>query len=234
MRKYLIIVPVYNEELNIINVNKELQNLSTSINYIFINDGSKDNTEKILIENKIPHISLIHNLGIGGAVQTGYKYAYENNYDYAIQFDGDGQHDIKYIKDILTPLENMQADLVVGSRFIKKNLGKFKSTKMRQFGISIISFFIKLFTGEKIYDTTSGFRACNKSIIKFFSNSYPLEYPEPVSTFELLKNGYKIKEVPVKMNERKGGQSSIHTWKSVYYMINVIFSIIICSIRRYK
>jgi glycosyltransferase involved in cell wall biosynthesis len=153
MKKHLIIVPVYNEELNIINVKNNLDTLN-AFDYIFINDGSKDNTEEILIKNKIPHISLIHNLGIGGAVQTGYKYAYENIYDIAVQFDGDGQHNVEYINDIIKPIQNNEADLIIGSRFINKNFGNFKSTKMRQFGISIISLFIKLFAGKKIYDTT--------------------------------------------------------------------------------
>lgn len=236
MNKILIIIPAYNEEENILNTYKSIEKYNTKYktkyDVIVINDGSVDGTQKILKENKIPHINLIHNLGIGGAVQTGYKYAYENDYDITIQFDGDGQHDINYAKNLIKEIENGY-DMVIGSRFIEEK-SKFKSTKIRRMGINVISFFIKLFTRKKIYDTTSGFRACNKNIIKLFSSNYPTEYPEPISTVEVLKSGFRISEVAVEMKERTAGQSSIHTWKNVYYMINVVLSIIIVSIRRYK
>lgn len=231
--KVLIIIPAYNEEDNIVKTCKTIESFSKKLDYIVINDGSKDETEKKCIENKIPHINLIHNLGIGGAVQTGFKYAYNNNYDIAIQFDGDGQHNIECIYKLIDPIAKSECDFVIGSRFIE-NLSQFKSTKARRIGINIISCFIKIFTGVKIYDTTSGYRAINKKIIKEFQLYYPTEYPEPVSTTTLLKSGYKVKEVPVKMNERTNGVSSIRSWKNVYYMINVILSIFIVSVRRYK
>ena len=232
----LLIIPAYNEQDNILKTYKTIEeyNKKNKTNYdvIVINDGSTDNTKNILEKNNIPHINLIHNLGIGGAVQTGYKYAFENNYDIAIQFDGDGQHDVRYIKDLVSGIHQGN-DIVIGSRFIEDK-SKFKSTKMRRVGINIISFFIKLFTGKKIYDTTSGFRACNKKIINIFANSYPTEYPEPISTVKVIKSGFNIKELPVEMNERIGGVSSIHSWKKIYYMLTVILSIIIISLRRYK
>lgn len=236
-KKILLIIPAYNEQDNI------LKTYNTVINYnkknkenydvIVINDGSTDQTGKICDDNNIPVIHLIHNLGIGGAVQTGYKYAYENNYDIAIQYDGDGQHDVAYVKKIITPLLEEKADFVIGSRFVGKTNDGFQSTFARRVGIRIVSFFIKLVTGKKVYDTTSGFRACNKDIIRQFSNSYPKEYPEPITTVELLKRGYHLSEIPVEMKERDGGTSSIHSWKTVYYMINVIFSILIVGTRRY-
>lgn len=236
--KILLIIPAYNEQGNILNtynnVIKYNKKNKEKYDVIVINDGSLDNTENILIKNKIPHITLIHNLGIGGAVQTGYKYAYENGYDIAVQFDGDGQHDINYVKDIISPVLKNNADIVIGSRYIDKNVSSFKSTITRQLGIKLISFVIKLVTNKKILDTTSGFRACNKKIIKEFASDYPTEYPEPVTTTELLKKGYKLQEVPVNMNERATGKSSIKTWKNVYYMINVCLSILMVGIRRYK
>lgn len=236
--KVLLIVPAYNEEKTILKTYKDIikynEHKKEKYDVIVINDGSKDSTKEIIEKNNIPHINLIHNLGIGGAVQTGYKYAYENNYDIAIQLDADGQHDVKYVKDIIKPIITDNCDLVIGSRYIDKNASEFKSTRARQYGIKIISFIMKLVTKNKIYDTTSGFRACNRKVIKKFSSDYPTEYPEPITTTELLKQGYSIKEVPVSMKERAGGKSSIRSWKNFYYMINVCLSILMISIRRYK
>lgn len=236
--KVLLIIPSYNEEDNVLSNYQKIINYNeknnTNYDLIVINDGSKDRTEEICKRNKIPYISLVHNLGIGGAVQTGYKYAYENDYDIAVQFDGDGQHDINYVKDIVKPLKEKKADMVIGSRFIDKNSSDFKSSCTRRIGIKLISFFIRLITGKKIYDTTSGFRAVNKRLIERFSINYPVEYPEPVSTTEILRLGYRVEENPVSMNERKNGISSIRAWKNVYYMINVILSIVIIGIGVHK
>ena len=235
--KVLLIIPSYNEEKNILNVKKEIdeynKNNKLKYDYVFINDCSTDLSEQIFKDNKINSIHLVHNLGIGGAVQTGYKYALENDYDIAVQFDGDNQHDINHVKTIINPLLDNECDMVVGSRFIEEKDG-FKSSFMRRTGIKIISMFIKIFTSKKIHDTTSGFRAINKRLIKEFSKYYPTEYPEPVSTVTILKKGYRIIEVSVTMKERTEGKSSIHTWKSAYYMINVLLSIIATGLRREK
>lgn len=229
--KVLIIIPAYNEEKNIketyntiIQYNKKYK---TNFDIIVINDGSYDNTENILKENKIPYISLVTNLGIGGAVQTGYKYALENNYDIAIQFDGDGQHDVNCIEDIIKPITEKKVNMVIGSRFVTKNSSEFKSSNFRRIGIRIISMIIKIKTGQKIYDTTSGFRAIDKNLIKLFTEIYPTEYPEPISTVNALNNHFIVEEVGVNMRERSGGKSSIHTWKNAYYMINVILTILL-------
>ena len=233
--KVLLVIPAYNEEDNILQTYNSIvdYNKKNKTNYdiIVINDGSIDRTSEICRENKIPTINLIHNLGIGGAVQTGYKYAKENDYDIAIQFDGDGQHDVSYVKNIIEPIINNEADFVIGSRFVKNDKDNFKSTLMRRLGIKLISFAIKSATKQKVYDTTSGFRAVNKSIINDFASNYPVEYPEPITTVEILKKGYRLSEISVKMNERKGGKSSIHSWKNAYYMINVLLSIFIIGLR---
>lgn len=230
--KVLMIIPAYNEELNIKKtINKLIKYSKKSVNnidYVIINDGSTDKTLEICKKNNYNVISLINNLGIGGAVQTGYKYAKTNGYDVAIQFDGDGQHDENYIDKLVNEIENGN-DFVIGSRFIE-NLSKFKSSGTRRIGIRIISFLIKLCTGVKIYDPTSGFRAANKEIITLFSSRYPLEYPEPESTVSLIRKGYKIKEIPVEMNKREHGTSSIKPLKSIYYMFSVSIAIIITSI----
>lgn len=230
--KVLIIIPAYNEEKNIVKTVSSLNNIKINgidLDYIVINDGSLDSTKDILKKNKLNYIDLPCNLGIGGAVQTGYKYAFYNKYDIAIQFDGDGQHNADYIKDLINGILDGN-DLVIGSRFIKENITGFKSTALRRFGKNFLSFLIKLCTGKTITDPTSGFRACNKDIIKIFADNYPSDYPEPDTVVSLLKNKYKILEVPVKMNERKGGKSSITPLKSIYYMIKVSLSIIIASI----
>lgn len=237
-KKVLLVIPAYNEEDNILKTYNSIleynKSHKTSFDVIVINDGSRDNTEIILNQNNIPHITLIHNLGIGGAVQTGYKYAYQNDYDIAIQFDGDGQHDVNYVSRIIEPLLNGEASMSIGSRFVDSSSSEFKSTKARQMGIKLISSFIKFFTDKKVYDVTSGFRAIDRSLIDRFSKEYPLEYPEPISTTEILKEGCIISEVPVSMNERIGGVSSIRSWKNVYYMLNVLLSIVIIGLRRKK
>lgn len=237
-KKVLLVIPAYNEEDNILKTYNSIleynKSHKTSFDVIVINDGSRDNTEIILNQNNIPHITLIHNLGIGGAVQTGYKYAYQNDYDIAIQFDGDGQHNVNYVSRIIEPLLNGEASMSIGSRFVDSSSSEFKSTKARQMGIKLISSFIKFFTDKKVYDVTSGFRAIDRSLIDRFSKEYPLEYPEPISTTEILKEGCIISEVPVSMNERIGGVSSIRSWKNVYYMLNVLLSIVIIGLRRKK
>jgi len=229
--KVLIIIPAFNEEKNILKVCNSILNSNKKdkmkYDFIVINDGSTDNTSAILEKNHIPHINLVQNLGIGGAVQTGYKYAYINDYDIAVQFDGDGQHDINYVKNIISPIINDECDMCIGSRFINKKTSDFKSSMLRRVGIKLISIVIKFKTHKKVGDTTSGFRAINKSLIVKFAQSYPLEYPEPVSTTRVLMEKYRVKEVAVSMNERTFGKSSIRAWKSVYYMINVILNILL-------
>lgn len=231
--KVLVIIPAYNEEKNIINTVDNLINLKvkdTIIDYIVINDGSTDNTRKILIDNHIKFIDLVFNLGIGGAVQTGYKYAFYNGYDIAIQFDGDGQHNASYIKNLI---EGIKAghNLVIGSRFIVED-NSFKSTITRRMGINFLSKLIKICTGKLVTDPTSGFRACDKKIIKLFAKNYPSDYPEPDTAVMVLKKKYKVLEVPVQMNERKNGKSSITPLRSIYYMIKVSLSIIVSALEK--
>ena len=234
MKKILVIIPAFNEEKNIQNTVNKLKKLKLNnhykLDYIVINDGSQDNTLKVCIENNINVISLINNLGIGGAVQTGYKYAYYNNYDIAIQFDGDGQHDENYIIKLIDEINNGY-NMVIGSRFVSK-LSKFRSSSSRQIGIKILSFFIKIFGKIKIYDPTSGFRAVDKKGIELFAFNYPIEYPEPSSAVDLVKTGLTINEIPVEMHERKFGKSSINLVKSIYYMISVCIAIMIAGLKK--
>lgn len=229
--KVLLIIPAYNEEKNILTVYKNIceynKKAKTKLDVVFINDGSIDATEKILCENNINHIKLIQNLGIGGAVQTGYKYALYNDYDIAIQFDGDGQHNVNYVEALIKPILEENVDMTIGSRFIDSSSSEFKSSFLRRVGIKLISSCIHFKTRVRIYDTTSGFRASNKNAIAMFAIHYPLEYPEPISSVDVILSGMKIKEVPVSMNERLAGKSSINSWKNIYYMVNVVLSILL-------
>lgn len=226
VKKVLVIIPAYNEQDNILKTYRSISRMA-DVDVLVINDGSKDQTEQILIENNIPHISLVENLGIGGAVQTGYKYAATEGYDVAVQFDGDGQHRAEDLAKVIEPVVSERADMVVGSRFCHHEREGFKSTLLRRTGIKAISSAIKIKTGKRIYDTTSGFRAVNRKLIELFSDDYSAEYPEPISIVAAIFSGCSIKEVPVKMLARGGGKSSITIHKSVYYMINVVLQIMI-------
>ena len=226
----LIIIPAYNEEETILNavnkIKKYNEEHDEKYDYVVINDGSTDKTETILRENNLNHVELVHNLGIGGAVQAGYIYAYQNNYDVAVQYDGDGQHDIAYVSKIVEPIINEGYNMVIGSRFVDGHKSQFQTTGARRMGIKLISNVIKFKTKKRIKDTTSGFRAVDKKVLKMFVRDYPVEYPEPISTVNVLLSGFNVTEVPVEMNERQGGVSSIQSLKSAYYMINVILSIL--------
>lgn len=222
----IAIIPAYNEEANILGTIEDLRANAPFVDFIVINDGSTDDTEKMLCDNEIPHISLIRNMGIGAAVQTGYKYALRHGYDIAIQFDGDGQHDAVYIRDLIRPIQEGKANLVVGSRFASDNDG-FKSSAMRRLGINILSAVLKLASTNKIEDATSGFRAADRSVIELFSSYYPDDYPEPESLAFIARKCLRVTEVPVAMKERSGGKSSINKMDSVYYMIKVTFAILI-------
>ena len=228
--KVLIIIPAYNEEKNILNtVNMVKSYKKIKLDYVVINDGSKDNTEEILNKNNINHVTLVNNSGIGAAVQTGYIYAAKNNYDIAIQFDGDGQHDNNYVDRLIDAIEKEGYNMAIGSRFVG-NESEFKSSSTRRLGIKILSFILKLITGKRIKDMTSGYRAVDKKIIQLFSKNYDFEYPEPITNLVIIKKKYKVKEVPVKMYERKFGKSSINLYKSLYYMVSVSLTLFILGI----
>ena len=190
-----------------------------------VNDCSKDSTREILRQERAQYIDLPVNLGIGGGVQTGYRYALEHGYDIAVQFDGDGQHDAAYIKDLIAPIENGQADVVIGSRFVK-NEG-FQSSVMRRLGIRFLSGLIHLLCGVKVKDVTSGMRAVNRRMIERFAWDYAQDYPEPEAILASGLIDARIWEVPVQMRERQGGTSSINAVRSMYYMIKVSIALVI-------
>lgn len=236
--KVLLIVPAYNEEKNIVKTVETIQQAQkdfmehVELDYLVVNDGSTDQTEEICKEHGFQHITLVDNLGIGGAVQTGYIYADRHGYDVAVQFDGDGQHDIQGLPQLLEPLATGEWDFTVGSRFLQEGSSGFHSTAARRMGIRLLSFLIKLVSGERVQDVTSGFRAANKRVIRAFAADYPVDYPEPESLISLSKQGFRIKEVPVNMFERTGGVSSISFFKSIYYMIKVTLAILCAAARK--
>ncbi|SEQ36234.1 Glycosyltransferase involved in cell wall bisynthesis [Butyrivibrio fibrisolvens DSM 3071] len=223
--KCLLIVPAFNEGSNVEKVINTIKEKCPQADYLVVNDCSTDNTKEELGRIKASYISGCVNLGIGGAVQCGYKYALKNGYDIAIQVDGDGQHDVSYVAEMVRIIESGEADIVIGSRFIDKE--GFQSSGARRTGIKFLSGLIFLMTGKHIKDVTSGFRAVNRKFIEVYADDYPDDYPEPEAIVMGLVNGGRIKEMPVMMQERIGGTSSINAKRAVYYMIKVSLAVVI-------
>lgn len=224
-KKYLIIIPAYNEAENIEKVVNNLIENYPQYDYVIVNDGSRDDTEKICLRNHYRLLNLPINLGIGGAVQTGYCYARDNDYDLAVQIDGDGQHDVSFLDDMIRIITDGKADLVIGSRFVEKE--GFQSSHLRRVGIKFLSSLAFLLTGVRVKDITSGYRVVNRRFIEVFADDYPSDYPEPEAIVIAAVHGGKIQEYPVVMRERENGESSITLKKSVYYMIKVTLAMLI-------
>lgn len=225
MLRTLIIIPAFNEEGSIEKVVNNLTDKFPKYDYLVINDGSTDHTQSICNRNKYRVVNLVINMGIGGAVQTGYRYARDNNYDIAVQIDGDGQHDVSYLDEMIRLIKEGQADIVIGSRFLEKE--GFQSTQIRRMGINFLSILGKILTGVGVKDITSGYRVVNAKFIRIFAEDYPVDYPEPEAMVIAAVHGGRIKEYPVIMRERKAGESSITMKKSVYYMCKVTLAMII-------
>lgn len=229
--KKLIIIPAYNEAANIEKTVASIKENAQGFDYVIINDCSVDDTRKICEENGFNVVNLPINLGIGGAVQTGYRYAYEYGYDMAVQVDGDGQHDPEFLDIMAEYLTEHHLDMVIGSRFIEKK--GFQSSYTRRMGIKFFTWLIKLMTGKTITDPTSGLRMVGRNAINLFAKDYPRDYPEPESVVAILRRNMKVEEIPVVMKAREGGVSSISLKKSIYYMIKVPLAILIERIRKY-
>ena len=228
--KKLVIIPAFNEEGNIEKTIKDIKDNAPDFDYVIINDCSTDKTLEMCRRHGFSYLNLPVNLGIGGAVQTGYRYAYYHGYDIAVQFDGDGQHSASHLEDMVTTLIDTESDMVIGSRFIEKE--GFQSSGLRRIGIKYFTGLIKLLTGKKITDPTSGMRMVNKKLLEKFTDEYPKDYPEPESVVTILSEKYKVTEIPVVMNEREEGVSSISLKNSVYYMIKVSFAILIARMKK--
>ena len=223
--KTLVIVPAYNEEECIGGVISDLRDNFLEGDILVVNDGSQDRTSEIAKEHGARVIDLPYNLGIGGAIQTGFVYALREHYDVAVQFDGDGQHQADEIPKILEPYKQGDADIIVGSRFLSE--GGFTSSMQRRLGAIILSFVVSLLIRKRITDTTSGFRVYGKRAIEFFSSMYPEDYPEVEAFILGHKKGLTVKEVPAEILPRSAGKSSITFTRAVYYMVKVLLAVFV-------
>ncbi|MGD9560208.1 MAG: glycosyltransferase family 2 protein [Oscillospiraceae bacterium] len=223
--KTLVIIPCYNEEANIEQVVTRLQASCPQADFLVVNDCSTDASAHILQQNGYRHLNLPINLGIGGGVQSGYLYAVAHGYDITVQMDGDGQHDPAFLADVIAPVAEGKLDMCIGSRFITKE--GFQTSGLRRFGIKVLSVLIRVLTGAKVKDVTSGYRACGKALTALYAEHYTQDYPEPEAIITAVLNGYRVGEVPVRMHERQGGESSIGPLAGAYYMLKVCISLVV-------
>lgn len=227
MKNKLVIIPAYNEAGCIVNTVNDIIENASEFDYVVINDCSRDDTYKLCLENGFNVVNLPINSGIGAAVQTGYLYAKRYGYEYAIQVDGDGQHDAAFLGTMARYMEEHGTGMLIGSRYIEKQ--GFQSSGLRRFGIKYFTVLIKILTGKKITDPTSGMRMVGRDIIEYFAEEYPKDYPEPETAVTIVKKGWTVDEIPVVMKERQAGTSSISPKRSVYYMIKVSLACIMAA-----
>lgn len=221
MGKVLAIVPAYNEEESIVATVADLERNAPDVDYVIVNDGSADSTEEICLQKDYNLISLPVNLGLAGAFQTGMKYALHNDYDYAIQFDADGQHDASCIRNLVKEAESSSSDIVIGSRFVAKK----KPFSARMVGSALISAMLRLTTGVKVTDPTSGMRLFDKNMIRILAKKFDFG-PEPDTLSLLIRGGARVSEVQVDMRERAAGESYLSPTKSIAYMMRMCLSIL--------
>jgi glycosyltransferase involved in cell wall biosynthesis len=226
------IVPALNEEHTVPRVIDELRAFDPGLDVVVIDDGSNDRTAEVAAAKGAHVLRLPFNLGIGGAVQTGFRYAYENGYDLAVRVDGDGQHDPAQLGKVVEPLLRDEADIVIGSRFAAQDGDGYKSSRSRRIGIRILASVVSWIVGQRVTDTTSGFQALNRRGITLFARDYPHDYPEVEATVMVFRHRLRLCEVPVTMRERGGGKSSITALGSIYYMVKVLLALFVGLFRR--
>jgi glycosyltransferase involved in cell wall biosynthesis len=225
------IVPALNEEHTVPRVIAELRSFDAGIDIVVIDDGSTDRTADVAASMGAYVLRLPFNLGIGGAVQTGFRFAHERDYDIAVRVDGDGQHDPSQLGRVLEPVLAGRADIAVGSRFAADE-GGYRSSRSRRVGIRILAAVVSRVVGQRVTDTTSGFQALNRLGIALFADDYPHDYPEVEATVMVFRHRLRLAEVPVSMRERGGGSSSITALHSIYYMVKVLLAIFVGLFRR--
>ena len=221
----LVIVPAFNEAANLPGVLSAIRLSNPTWDIVVVDDGSSDTSAQVAGKMGAVVLRSVLNLGIGGAVQTGFLWAREREYDLAVQIDGDGQHDPQFIPALVAPISAGELDLVIGSRFLEP--GGFRSTMLRRLGIRYLSWFLRLRCGARVSDPTSGFRASGRRAIEFFAEYYATDYPEPESIALAARSGLKVGEVPVQMKERFTGRSSINAWRTLYYLTKVSLALIL-------
>jgi glycosyltransferase involved in cell wall biosynthesis len=230
--KRVAIVPALNEENTVPRVIDELRAFDPGLDVVVVDDGSTDRTAEVAAARGARVLRLPFNLGIGGAVQTGFRFAFENGYDLAVRVDGDGQHDPSQLPRILEPVLRGEADIAVGSRFADRNGDGYRSSRSRRIGIRILAWVVSRIAGQRVTDTTSGFQALNRNGIALFARDYPHDYPEVEATVMVFRHRLRLVEVPVSMRERAGGRSSITALRSIYYMVKVLLAIFVGLFRR--
>jgi glycosyltransferase involved in cell wall biosynthesis len=231
-KRIAVIIPAYNEEKTVGEVVRGVKALDQGFDVVVVNDSSRDKTAQSAEAAGATVIELPYNLGIGGAVQTGYKYAVMNGYDGCVQVDGDGQHPPEEITKLVEPLFANDYDIVIGSRFIGQTT--YRVPFMRALGIRIISIFLKVVCGMSVKDTTSGFRALNGRAMAFFATEYPQDYPEPESLLFAHRKKFKVMEISIEMKDREHGISSITPFRAVYYMTKVLLAMTIDLFREFQ
>lgn len=224
--KLLVLILAFNEEKTIHQVIEETKRHLPEADILVVNDGSTDRTEEILAQEKDIHVlHLPFNMGIGGAIWTGFNFFCQHDYEILVRIDGDGQHPPSQAKNLIDALVQKNSDCVIGSRFIAKE--GYLSSLHRRGGIKLLNLLTAFLLGEKITDNTSGFRAYKRNAICLLTKDYPFDYPEPIEVYLLHRNGFRIQEIPAKMSERKGGISSISLLHSYYYLIKVLLTILV-------
>jgi glycosyltransferase involved in cell wall biosynthesis len=226
----IAIVPAFNEERNVGRVIDELRAFDPGLEIVVVSDGSADRTAEVAAERGAHVIRLPFNLGIGGAVQTGFRFAWEEGYELAVRLDGDGQHDPGELGVLVAPVVAGEADLAVGSRFVEG--GGYRSSAARRVGIRILARVVSLIARQRLTDTTSGFQACNRRAIALYAADLPHDYPEVEGMVMAIKHRIRLVEVPVTMREREHGHSSIGTLASIYYMIKILLALFVDLFRR--
>ena len=229
--RVIAVVPAYNEQGAIGAIVDEIRAFDASFDVVVIDDGSTDATATVAAEHGAAVVTLPFNLGIGGAVQTGFKYALEHGYELAVRLDGDGQHDPAELPKLLAPVERGEADIVTGSRFAGGAL-TYRPPLARRIGIAWFAKLVSLLTRQRVTDTTSGFQALNRKGIALFADDYPSDYPEVEATILVFKHRLRLTEVPVQMREREHGESSITFLRSVYYMFKVTLALLVAMVRK--